>query len=147
MEEVKWSATLSIGVEEVDAQHKQLFAIVKELQDAIALCKGQKRMHQILEKLITYTETHFRDEEAYMQEIGYPDLENHRHEHEQLVQKVRRFQRRLEMERISMPVLEFLINWVGHHIMTSDQEIGRYARGRSGAEVEDDATSPAGSNL
>jgi hemerythrin len=44
-----------------------------------------------------------------------------------------------------MPVLEFLVNWVGHHIMTSDQEIGRYARGRSGAEAV--ATSPAGSSL
>lgn len=66
-------------------------------------------------------------------------------QHKQLVQKVRRFQRRLEMERISMPVLEFLVNWVGHHIMTSDQEIGRYARGRSGAEAV--ATSPAGSSL
>ncbi len=104
-------------------------------------------MHQILEKLIAYTETHFRDEEAFMQEICYPALDNHGHEHEQLVQKVRRFQRRLEMERISMPVLEFLVNWVGHHIMTSDQEIGRYARGRSGAEVEAEATSPAGSSL
>ncbi len=105
------------------------------------------RMHQIPEKLIVDAETHFRDAEAYMPEIGYPVLENHRHEHEQLVQKVRRFQRRLEMERISMPVVEFLINWVGHHIMTSDREIGRYARGRSGAEVEDEATSPAGSSL
>ncbi len=41
MDQVKWSATLSIGVEAVDGQHKQLFAIVGELQDAIALCKGQ----------------------------------------------------------------------------------------------------------
>jgi hemerythrin-like metal-binding protein len=147
MEEVKWNAALSIGVEAVDDQHKQLFAVVRELQEAIAQCKGQKRMHQILEKLIVYTETHFRDEEAYMQEIGYPALENHRHEHEQLVQKVRRFQKRLEMERISMPVLGFLINWVGHHIMTSDQEIGRYARDRSGAAVEEGETSPAGSSL
>ncbi|MDO9172834.1 MAG: bacteriohemerythrin, partial [bacterium] len=134
MEEVKWSAALSIGVEAVDGQHKQLFAIVRELQDAIVLGKGQKRMHMLLEKLIVYTETHFRDEEAYMDKIGYPAMESHRHEHEQLVQKVRRFQRRLEMERISMPVLEFLINWVGHHIMTSDQEIGRYARGLPGVE-------------
>jgi len=155
MEEVKWSASLNIGVEAVDRQHRQLFGIVKELQDAIVLGKGQKRMHQLLEKLISYTVSHFRDEEAYMEKIGFPGLRMHRHEHEQLVVKVRRFQKRIEMERLSMPVMDFLIYWVKHHIMTSDQEIGSFAKGCRGAvtdpvaqdAVVEEATSPAGSSL
>ncbi|MBK7703673.1 MAG: hemerythrin family protein [bacterium] len=53
-------------------QHKQLFAVIGELQAAIAKGRGQKQMHLILEKLIAYTETHFPAGEAYMRDRSRP---------------------------------------------------------------------------
>jgi hemerythrin len=143
MQDVKWSADLSVGVEAIDNQHKQLFAIVGELQSAITKGRGQKQMHLILEKLIAYAETHFTAEEAFLEEIGYPELEIHTHEHAQLVLKVRRFQQRLRQERITTPVLQFLNYWLKNHIMSSDLEYARYARGRPAADAAEPSTSPA----
>lgn len=149
MDAVKWSADLSVGVDAIDNQHKQLFAIIGELQAAIAKGRGQKQMHLILEKLIAYTETHFAAEEAFMREIGFPEVDNHAIEHVQLVLKVRRFQDRLRRERITMPVMQFLNYWLKNHIMASDLEYGRFAANRPepAAAQDEPLTSPAGSSL
>jgi hemerythrin len=143
MSAISWGPELEIDVPEIDRQHRRLVDIYNRMHEALLHGKGHKRMSAILADLIDYTAEHFAAEEEIMADAGYPELELrvHRSEHEQLLGKVRRFQRRYELglERVSKPVMELLDHWLRHHIRGSDAEFGRYL-----ASVGADAAPVAG---
>jgi hemerythrin-like metal-binding protein len=61
-----WDQSFAVGIPHVDAQHKQLFGIVNELHQAMKSGQSKSVVGQTLEKLVAYTVTHFKDEEALM---------------------------------------------------------------------------------
>ena len=126
---IRWDDTLETGVELMDEQHRRLVEIYNKLDEASMRGRAHKQMDEILADLIGYTDHHFSAEEALMEEAGYPDLAIHRSEHRQLIEKVRRFRRKLDlgMERINRPVMKFLNYWLTHHIRGSDNTFARYA--------------------
>ena len=73
-----WNETYSIGVTEIDAQHRRLFSLADELHSAMNAGKGKAVLRKVLHDLITYTQTHFAAEERMMQKCGYPDCRHTR---------------------------------------------------------------------
>lgn len=71
---IKWQDKFNTGVENLDAQHRRLFAIANE---AYGLLKNDLRVDKyddivaILTELRDYTQYHFQTEEEYMLSIGY----------------------------------------------------------------------------
>ena len=77
-----------------------------------------------------YTQYHFRDEEACMEKMGYPELDKQRKAHEAFVEKL------AEIDLDSMDdnqqeyleeLIDFLLNWLSVHILHMDKKIGEYA--------------------
>lgn len=130
---IQWNDSLETGIEAMDDQHKRLVEIYNELHAAMMRGKGHKQMREILGQLIDYTELHFASEEEYMRSFGYEDYERHIAEHHQLLEKVRTFQRKLDLdqERITRPVLKFLDFWLQSHIKGKDMEYAEAARGQA----------------
>ena len=62
-----WKDSYSIGVQEIDAQHRRLFSLADELHSAMNAGKGKVVLEQVLQNLITYTKSHFAGEERLMQ--------------------------------------------------------------------------------
>lgn len=83
VEEYEWSADFEIGVKIIDQEHRQLFKIINKL---FSLKKsgrdGQWTCQEGIKFFKTHAITHFADEEAYMEKIGYGMLEQHRKIHE-----------------------------------------------------------------
>ena len=71
----EWSEKYSVGIREIDDQHKKLIGLVARLQDAMREGKGKAVLDKVLAELIQYTRTHFAAEERIMQTNGYPDFE------------------------------------------------------------------------
>lgn len=125
---VEWSQKLSVGIEQVDAEHQKLVAIFNQLDEASRTGKGTRIMAEILTQLVEYTVVHFRSEEELMTEAEYPQLSRHVAQHRQLVQKVSRFQAKFNGNgrRITKEMLEFLNYWLTNHILHDDMEFGRF---------------------
>jgi hemerythrin len=70
---VTWNDNLSVNVAEIDLQHKKLVGLINELFDAMKIGKGKDVTGKILDGLISYTATHFTQEERYFDKFGYPD--------------------------------------------------------------------------
>ncbi len=69
---VEWSDTLSIGIPEIDDQHRVLIDLLNQLHAAIREQRGRAECGEILERLIEYTRVHFATEESVMSVFRYP---------------------------------------------------------------------------
>ena len=123
MAAIAWTQEFSVGVEAIDEQHRHLFEIVNDLDEAIEKLRGQRVMARVLRELVGYTQEHFVFEEKLMAAAGYSDLAAHQAKHRAIIQKIERFDYELNVEghRISREVRDFLQHWLMTHIAEEDK--------------------------
>ncbi|RKZ39980.1 MAG: hemerythrin [Gammaproteobacteria bacterium] len=127
---IEWSDELSVGIQEIDEQHKVLVNILNELNAAIKTGRSFDIRVKLLDKIIEYTKTHFIVEESLMRILGYPKYEEHKQQHEILMVQV--LEHRVKMTSLegsslsSYDLLFFLRHWLSEHIMKSDKEYEPY---------------------
>lgn len=128
-----WSGNFSVGVGSVDGQHQNLFALCRELHDAMVAGQGKAALSRILDRLVQYTVVHFAHEERLMRLHDYPGLAEHKAQHEALTKRVLQFQQEFESGRaaITVQLLQFLRNWLQQHIQGSDQKLAPYLKQRA----------------
>lgn len=126
---VQWSDALSVGIEEVDAQHKVLVALLNELHAAIVQRHGSSECRKTLDRLAEYTRVHFTTEEGIMRVLKYPGIDVHHKQHGELIQEVVALQAKIDAGQaaISFELLHFLKVWLIKHIGESDKRFGQFA--------------------
>lgn len=128
MAALPWSDELSVGIQEIDEQHKVLVNLFNELHDAIWHKKGNDAVAHTLKALADYTRTHFMVEESLMRILGYPEYEEHKGDHEKLINQLHELEEKVSAghHAISFELLHFLRNWLTHHIMEGDRRYAPY---------------------
>ena len=71
---IEWSDEFSVGIQEIDEQHKVLVGLLNQLHQAIREHHGRATSREILGRLAEYTRTHFLLEESLMRLTHYPGL-------------------------------------------------------------------------
>jgi len=131
---MKWDESLSVGVELIDEQHKAWIERLQNAQAAIEEIRGMPHISNALDFLVDYTRFHFSTEEKYMTETGYPGLESHRAEHEELKgtleDLIEDFRDYGVNEKLSQAVGTFLGNWLRDHIRVVDQAFAAFLKGK-----------------
>ena len=87
---LEWDESLRLGVDLCDKQHQVLISHMNKLYDLSEKNAGFTELKSVLQDLEKSVVTHFADEEAYMQRIGFSGFKNHKAIHEQLLSKFRR---------------------------------------------------------
>ncbi len=87
----RWSEKYAVHVAALDNQHRGLFETVNELNDALGNGEGTSVTDPVLQKLVDYALSHFAAEEGLMTKHKFPDLLNHRKEHQEFARKVTHF--------------------------------------------------------
>jgi len=123
-----WNEKYSVSVKELDNQHQKLFALVNELYDAMKVGKGNEVLGKILGELTEYTLYHFRNEENMFQKYNYPAQIAHKQEHDALTKKVAELKTKFAQGNsfITTEVMNFLKDWLNHHIMQEDKKYGPF---------------------
>lgn len=128
MKDIVWGKILSIGVEEIDEDHRKLIHIFNILNHAVAEKESKEYLAATLEELINCTVWHFSHEERLMLKHRYPETETHRKEHRELIMSAKDLQQ--EILQTDMPVadehIQFLERWLTEHILTADGRLGAY---------------------
>lgn len=121
---VEWSEELSVGIEEIDSQHRVLVDLLNDLHRAIVEHHGSEASQRILAELLEYTRIHFAVEESLMRILGYPDYEEHKHHHELLLNEVHTLSQKLAegKKSVNFELLHFLKMWLTKHIMEEDRQ-------------------------
>lgn len=133
---VEWRDGFRIGVDQIDAEHRHLFVLVKAL--------NVHNVQDTLGELLDYVVTHFTHEQALMESSGFPDFHQHLALHESFSSQVAEFLSNGSEwtdERIQ-ELRKFLNKWLVGHILTHDLRFGRwYIEQRRDAAVR--ITAPA----
>ncbi|MCU7920972.1 MAG: bacteriohemerythrin [Candidatus Thiodiazotropha sp. (ex Epidulcina cf. delphinae)] len=121
---VVWSDTLSVGIEEIDEQHKMLVELVNKMHEAIHQRHGSDVVKSILGDLADYTRIHFAVEESLMRILNYPGYDDHKEIHEELLQSVVDLQEKVATGKtaIGFELMHFLKTWLTKHIMEEDMQ-------------------------
>lgn len=129
---MEWRPEFSVSVRQLDDQHGKLVGMVNELHDAMRVGKGREVLGPILDALISYTASHFAEEERLMRQHGYPDLARHKSEHDKLTGQVLDLQRQYRSNGavLSMTVMNFLRDWLVNHIQGEDRKYGPFFNGK-----------------
>jgi hemerythrin-like metal-binding protein len=118
-----WGDDFKLGIDSIDEQHKELVRMVNHLHRALKSRTGAKESGRILAELAGYTVSHFAHEEKLFAAHDYPDRENHEKIHKDLVEKVTAFKTQFDAGKagLSMELMEFLTDWLRHHILEVDK--------------------------
>ncbi len=125
---IEWSNDLSVGIEEIDAQHKVLVDLLNEVHEAIQQGRTLEVTKSIIERLDEYTRVHFAVEESLMRILHYPDYERHKEEHDKLIEQLRELRAKLDSGKgaIGFDLALFLKGWLTKHIMEGDKRYAPY---------------------
>ncbi|RUO37159.1 chemotaxis protein [Aliidiomarina taiwanensis] len=118
---IEWQPEFDVGVKEVNRQHQRLISIANELHRLSQRDDNDYGVKRVIAALANYTQTHFRYEELLLERHGYDDLEEHKRKHKALINDVLEFGRRVDRgEPVVDELLDFVKNWLIHHILKSD---------------------------
>jgi hemerythrin len=130
-----WRDELTVGVPEIDAQHRRLFQIAANLQAAMLARKPKTILDSVFSTLVVHTRGHFAHEEELMRQHAYPHAAAHKSMHDQLLVKALEFQRDIDLGNASLApeVLKFLKDWLERHVLMADKSVGEFLAQRIAA--------------
>ncbi len=83
-----WKSEYNINNFTIDREHQDLFSIAREALNTSKL-KNDKdqidKLKKVITKLFDYVGTHFNNEQKYMENISYPDIEEHKFLHKNML--------------------------------------------------------------
>ena len=128
MKDIAWSRVLSVGVDEIDEDHRKLVNIFNILNHSVMAKESPDYLAAVLEELINCTIWHFSHEERLMLKHRYAEAKDHKAEHRDLINSAQALQRDILQgnEAVGDAQIEFLERWLTEHILTADMRLGSY---------------------
>jgi hemerythrin len=133
MTSAKWTKAMSVGVPELDDDHKGLFELINRVDAQVEDESPFDLVRQSLMALRRYAEFHFAREEAVMLRCDFAGLTHHREEHRHFVVQVQEIDGQLDGDPDASAIFVrdklsgFLHDWWRHHILIQDKAYKRYA--------------------
>ncbi|WP_072679621.1 bacteriohemerythrin [Arcobacter sp. LA11] len=129
-ENFKWKIDYKLGNELLDDEHQQLFDIA---ENALNYNNTDIKSHIKITicELYDYMRVHFEDEEKYMEEIAYPELEEHKILHESIIHQMNDFVKQLSTLSIiefEKKLIEYMDIWLINHILYEDRKIIKFVK-------------------
>jgi hemerythrin-like metal-binding protein len=83
---IGWSDSFNLGIAEVDAQHREMMALVNAIGEGLERGNGQA-VRKLAGMFLARLDSHFKVEEGYLRRLDYPQADNHVFEHRKLLEK------------------------------------------------------------
>jgi len=128
-----WSSQYTVYVPQIDAEHRAIFLMGAELEQAAAARATQVRISEIVRALIDHAEDHFTHEERLMRAARYQGYEWHKRQHDAVRRRLREISGRIESDDRQAPaeLLEYLARWLRDHTAVTDRMLGAALRNLS----------------
>ena len=123
---IPWSEEYLLGIEVVDKQHKGIFDIVHRFYEECLVSEGEKTVEDTLAFLKSYTEDHFRAEEALMEQHNFPRLDEHKGLHVAFLERFGELVHELNSvgpsQELADDTADMVQNWLVDHIAQEDRQ-------------------------
>ncbi len=126
---LEWTQALSVGVEEIDAQHRELFRRAARLLEGIRSGEPEE-LGQLVAFLHQYAVEHFGAEEEHMRRTRFRGYARHKAEHDRFISDLMALAREHERSGagafMSLKVNHWLSQWLREHVSGTDAELGKF---------------------
>lgn len=126
---IEWDDAYSVHNAHIDVQHKKLFELTKQAYSMVNHRVSAEEIRAILVEFFGYIKEHFKDEEAYMQAIDYPRIQEHKKIHNEITQSmvvlIKEVKNANDMKEKLLIIAK---KWLLEHILKEDMKIEKYRR-------------------
>lgn len=122
---IEWKERYSLGVPEVDHEHRELIDLINDLYDSLRHTPSDADVADFLGELYTRIAAHFALEEKIMLDCNYDEYAEHKTDHEQLLDGIRDLMDDYE-DGVYVDVERFgkrLDEWFSEHFRTRDARL------------------------
>jgi hemerythrin-like metal-binding protein len=122
-----WTEEMSVGVKELDDDHKQLIGMLNVAQETLSSARSREALEEVLDRLVEMTKAHFVHEERLFDQAGFPGAEAHRREHDLMLAAALKWQAHFKSGRppfLSVENLNGFESWLDNHIEGADMLYG-----------------------
>lgn len=127
----EWRPEYSVGIEEIDAQHQELFRRAGLFIESLRR-QSRQEIGILLSFLRLYAVTHFGAEEAWMRASGYPATAEHEKQHDGFIKDIlalsdqheKKSGTGIEPARVS----GWLEKWLKNHVTSTDTDFARHLK-------------------
>lgn len=119
----------------IDGEHRELFRMINDLQDACAQGKGRERIASSAKFLVDYVHKHFGDEEALQKRTNYSSYPLHFQFHENYKKQLAATAQELSATEVSIASLAKLNQMIGtliSHIRIEDKKLAAHVKSAEG---------------
>jgi hemerythrin len=122
--EIKWKDEYSVGIKEIDDQHRYFIGLLNDLFNAVSENKSRQELQDLFQKLADYAEKHFATEEKYFDEFNYEGAAEHKMKHQEMRNEIKKIKNQEVGNEIDFygNIVYFLLNWLEDHLAKMDQE-------------------------
>lgn len=140
MKLMTWNESYAIGHDKIDAEHRQIFAMLGECYSSLMTGVELARVVRAYQKAFDFASRHMVEEEQEFSGIGYGGAERHVEEHRRLTARSKEMIRTLSTGRgaVSFAELQFLLSWMMAHILREDRRFASFiGKGRETSPAAD----------
>ena len=122
----EWDDSFLIGIEELDHEHKRLIEDINRLHAELARRQEKPEIEKCLGDIWARMQAHFALEEHVMKEHGYRYFNQHKREHDELLDSYTESMTQFLSDTTgsaSQAMEAKLKHWVIDHIATSDKKM------------------------
>lgn len=81
---IDWNDGMSVGIPEVDQEHRQFIQSISDLNLAIASRMDLAEIKRRIQRILDNADLHFAQEETLLRQWSYPDADDHANKHVQI---------------------------------------------------------------
>jgi hemerythrin len=120
-----WKDEYAVGVQSVDFEHEQMIALINEIYDEMKQRCDPDSIEQFLGDVLFAISAHFALEERVMRESRYAEYEDHKDDHEELLDQIRDLmdQFAADPDNSFQILQEKLSDWFEKHFSTFDARL------------------------
>lgn len=124
MSELVWKNEYAIGHFQTDNEHKELISLANKVIHFSNNGKDITKIRSALKALQEYTLIHFRNEEKYMEQLGYAELDHHKECHAELIERLGKVTLQKDhIDDLLHDLKRLMVVWVIEHIINEDMKI------------------------
>lgn len=127
-----WQEHMRVGIDVVDDDHRELFALVQEFDAVSQAASGQvdaAEIGRILTRLQAYAYDHFEREETAQLEAKFEGYAENKRQHDELRHTLEKFLAKHhggewgDLKAATDNMRSFLAIWLSEHIMKTDRKM------------------------
>jgi hemerythrin-like metal-binding protein len=128
---ITWRPDYSVGVEQIDMQHRRLIDMVNDLYRDLDSMAGGSAIQERLKSIYMEAMFHFRSEEQYFSSLPAEEAETHKMSHEALLSELSAALKEhalAEVEKVRALLEGYVKYWLLDHIVHVDSQLKAHLR-------------------